>query len=174
SPVALLLAEEGIRALAAALSRVVAEPDDAAARAEALYGAWLAGWSLGTSQMGVHHKVCHVLGGRYDLPHAGVHSAVLPYATAYNAPFAADAMHRAARALHAADTAGGLWDLAAAIGAPTSLAEVGFRRADADEAAALVAAAPPVNPRPIDHGGIRELLLAAYDGRRPDAGARTD
>jgi maleylacetate reductase len=170
SPVTALLAAEGLRALAGALPRVVAAPSDVDARGDALYGAWLAGSVLGIAGMGVHHKVCHVLGGRYDLPHGGVHSALLPYATAFNAPYAAAAMARAARALGTGDPAGALWDLATAIGAPTSLAAVGFRRENADEAAALVAAAPPENPRPVDRAGIRDLLLAAYDGHRPTAG----
>lgn len=174
SPVTALLAEEGLRALAAALPRVVAEPSDVDARATALYGAWLAGSVLGVAGMGVHHKVCHVLGGTYDLPHGGVHSAVLPHATAFNAPYAAAAMARAGRALGSPDPAGALWDLAAAIGAPTSLAAIGFRRAAADEAAALVAADPPANPRPVDRAGIRELLLAAYDGHRPDPPGQLD
>jgi len=167
TPVSAVLAEEGVRALADALPRVVADPTDVGARGDALYGAWLAGWVLGNSGMGVHHKVCHVLGGAYDLPHAGLHSAVLPYATAFNSSFAPEAMRRAARALDADDPPGALWDLAAAIGAPTSLAAVGFLRTDADHAASIVAGSPPDNPRPVDIDGIRELLLAAYDGLRP-------
>ena len=167
SPVTSVLAEEGMRALADALPRVVANPGDLDARGDALYGAWLAGWVLGTAGMGVHHKVCHVLGGAYDLPHGETHSAVLPYATAFNAPYAPEAMARAARALDAAEPAGALWDLAATIGAPTSLAAVGFRREAAGEVAEIVAAAAPENPRPIDREGIRALLLAAYDGTRP-------
>jgi maleylacetate reductase len=167
SPVTAVLAEEGVRALADALPRVVAEPSSLDARGDALYGAWLAGWVLGVAGMGIHHKVCHVLGGTYDLPHGDVHSAVLPYATSFNAPYAAAAMARAARALGTANAAGALWDLATAIGAPTSLAVVGFRHADIDEAAGIVAAAPPDNPRPVDLAGVRELLLAAYRGHRP-------
>jgi maleylacetate reductase len=173
-PVTAVLAEEGIRALADALPRVVANPADIDARGDALYGAWLAGWVLGTSGMGIHHKVCHVLGGAYDLPHAEIHSAVLPYATAYNAPFAAAAMTRAARALGTDDPAGGLWDLAVTIGAPTSLASVGFRRAEAGEVAAIVARAAPDNPRPVTTEWVRDLLLAAYDGRRPDTTTMSD
>jgi maleylacetate reductase len=170
SPITSLLAEEGLRALAGALPRVVANPSDLDARGDALYGAWLAGSVLGIAGMGVHHKICHVLGGTYDLPHGGVHSAVLPYATAFNAPYATEAMERAARAVGNDDPAGALWDLAAATGAPTSLAAVGFRREDADEAAALVAGAPVENPRPVDRAGIRALLVAAYGGRRPTTG----
>jgi maleylacetate reductase len=172
SPVTAVLAEEGARALADALPRVAATPDDLTARGDALYGAWLAGWVLGTAGMGVHHKVCHVLGGTYDLPHGGVHSAVIPYATAFNAAHAPDAMARLSRALGQPDPAGALWDLAHAIGAPTSLAEIGFDPAHIDEATALVVAAAPANPRPVEPAGIRELLVAAYDGKRPTAATR--
>jgi maleylacetate reductase len=170
SPITSLLAAEGLRALADALPRVVANPSDVDARGAALYGAWLAGSVLGIAGMGVHHKICHVLGGTYGLPHGGVHSAVLPYATAFNAPYTTEAMGRAARALGSDDPAGALWDLASAIGAPTSLAAVGFRVEDADEAAALVAAAPVDNPRPVGRAGIHALLVAAYEGRRPTTG----
>jgi len=162
-----LIAEEGIRALATALPRVVADPADLGARTDALYGAWLAGWTLGTTGMGVHHKICHVLGGSYGLPHAAVHSAVLPYATAFNAGHARDALARAARALRARDAATGLWELARAIGAPTALADLGFEPGQAGPAADLVCAGEPVNPRPVDPAGVRELLLAACAGDRP-------
>jgi maleylacetate reductase len=167
SPVTALLAADGIRAVASALPRVVADGADLDARGELLYGAWLAGWTLGTAGMGVHHKVCHVLGGTFNLPHAQTHSAVLPYAAAFNAAHAPDALARAARALGADDAPGGLWDLAHAVGAPTSLEPLGFSPEHVDEAAALVAAAPPVNPRPVDRDGIRELLHAALAGSRP-------
>jgi maleylacetate reductase len=167
SPVTALLAADGIRAVAAALPRVVADGTDLEARAELLYGAWLAGWTLGTAGMGVHHKVCHVLGGTFNLPHAQTHSAVLPYAAAFNAAHAPEALARVAQALGAQDAPGGLWDLAHAVGAPTSLAPLGFRAEHVDEAAALVAAAPPTNPRPVDREGVRELLHAARAGSRP-------
>jgi maleylacetate reductase len=169
SPVTTLMAEESIRALAAALPRVVAAPADRAARATALYGAWLAGSVLGTAGMGVHHKVCHVLGGTWDLPHAGVHSAVLPYAAQFNAEAAPEALARTERALRAApgDGAGALWDLAASLSAPTSLAAVGFPPGAVAEAAALVAATNPPNPRPVDPPGVAGLLRNALSGRRP-------
>ncbi len=164
SPVTAVLAEEGIRVLADALSRVVVAPDDLDARACALYGAWLAGWVLGTAGMGLHHKICHVLGGAYNLPHAGTHSAVLPFVTAYNAPAAPAAMVRAARALGAQDPARALWELAERIGAPTSLAQVGMDPGRIPEAARLVVESPPVNPRPVDEAAVAELLRAAHAG----------
>jgi ABC-type branched-subunit amino acid transport system permease subunit len=61
--------------------------------------------------MSLHHKLCHVLGGSFDLPHAQTHAIVLPHATAYNAAAAPEAMMRIARALGAPNTAFGLYDL---------------------------------------------------------------
>jgi maleylacetate reductase len=167
SPVTAVLAEEGIRVLADALQRVVVAPGDLDARADALYGAWLAGWVAGTATMGLHHKICHVLGGAYNLPHAGTHSAVLPFVTAYNASAAPAAMVRAARALGAQDPARALWDLAGRIGAPTSLAQVGLDPDRIPEAARLVVEAVPTNPRPVDRAAVHELLSAAHAGMLP-------
>ncbi|HEX8134392.1 MAG TPA: iron-containing alcohol dehydrogenase, partial [Actinomycetes bacterium] len=107
------------------------------------------------------------LGGSFGLPHAEVHAAVLPHATAFNAEAAPAALATAARALGAADAPGGLWDLASRTGAPTSLRSLGLRAEDIEVAAELVAAAPPPNPRPVDAAGVAELLRAAYHGRRP-------
>ncbi|MDE1948227.1 MAG: maleylacetate reductase, partial [Burkholderiales bacterium] len=99
NPVTALMAEEGIRARAAALAPLQADAQDLAARADALYGAWLCGTVLGSVAMGLHHKLCHTLGGSFNLPHAEVHTVILPHALAYNAPAAPQAMARIARAL---------------------------------------------------------------------------
>ncbi len=164
SPVTAMLAEEGIRVLVDALPRVVVAPGDLDARAGALYGAWLAGCVVGTATMGLHHKICHVLGGAYNLPHAGTHSAVLPFVIAYNAPAAPAAMARAARALGAQDPARALWELAGRIGAPASLAQVGLDPGRIPEAARLIVETPPANPRPVDRAAVHELLRAAHAG----------
>jgi alcohol dehydrogenase class IV len=167
SPVTALLAEEGIRALARALPAAVAWPDDLAARSEALYGAWLAGWVLGTTSTGLHHKLAHVLGGVYRLPHGPVHSALLPYVAAFNAVAAPAALDRVAAALGATDAATGLYDLATTLGAPTSLAAVGLTADSVDDIVDTVVAADVVNPRPVEPAELRALLLAAHAGRRP-------
>jgi maleylacetate reductase len=174
SPLSAMQAQEGVRALATSLPRVVAAPLDLEARGDALYGAWLAGWTLGTTGMGVHHKICHVLGGAYNLPHAPMHSAVLPYATAFNtaaAPAAMDAITRALddAGMPATSAASGIWDLARAIGAPTCLVDVGFDVASVEEAAAIIVAGQPVNPRTVDVDGVVELLRAACIGKRPES-----
>jgi alcohol dehydrogenase class IV len=167
NPVISLMAEEGIRALAHSLPRIAADPSDREARADALYGAWLAGISLGAVGMALHHKLCHALGGSFNLPHAETHAIVLPHATAYNADAAPDAMLRIARSLGAQDAARGLYDLAARIGAPLALKDIGLKERDLDRAAQIATQNPYFNPRPVTRDEIRRLLEDAYQGRRP-------
>jgi alcohol dehydrogenase class IV len=167
NPIVSLMAEEGIAALARALPRIVAEPGDREARSDALYGAWLCGACLGAVGMALHHKLCHTLGGTFDLSHAETHTVILPHATAYNAPAAPEAMARIARALGAEDAAQGLFDLAVRIGAPRSLAAIGMPESGLDHATDLAVTNPYWNPRPIERSGIRQLLQDAYDGRPP-------
>lgn len=167
NPVTSLMAEEGIRALAASLPSVVREPRNIEARGEALYGAWLAGISLGTVGMSLHHKLCHTLGGSFNLPHAETHTVVLPHATHYNSSAAPQAMRRIARALGSDTAASGLYDLAQAIGAPLALKDLGLPADALDRAADIATQNPYWNPRPIERAGIRALLQDAWEGRRP-------
>src|SRR5258708_3148371 len=94
NPIISLMAEESIRALGRSLPQVMQEPKNLEARSEALYGAWLAGISLGSVGMALHHKLCHTLGGSFNLPHSDVHTAIIPHATAYNRDAAPDASQR--------------------------------------------------------------------------------
>jgi maleylacetate reductase len=167
NPIVSMIAEEGIRALALGLPVVVQDPTNLDARSNALYGAWLGGVALGAVGMALHHKLCHTLGGSFNLPHAETHTVVLPHATAYTASAAPEAMSRIARALGAKSAAPGLYDLAASLGAPTSLAALGLRAADLDRAADIAVENPYYNPRPITREGIRALLQDAFEGKRP-------
>jgi maleylacetate reductase len=167
NPISSLMAEEGIRALAGGLPRVVARPDDIDARAECLYGAWLCGAVLGAVGMALHHKLCHTLGGSFNLPHAETHTVILPHAVAYNRSAAPEAMARVQRALGTEDAATGLYDLAARMGAPMALEQIGMRASDLDRAADLAVVAPYPNPRPVEWAAIRRLLDDAFHGRRP-------
>jgi alcohol dehydrogenase class IV len=171
NPIVSLMAEEGIRALGAALPRIVRDPADREARSDALYGAWLCGVVLGSVGMALHHKLCHTLGGTFDLPHAETHTVVLPHAAAYNAPAAPEAMARVARALGVVDAPTGLYDLAKGLGAPIALKDIGMPESGLDRAADLAVANPYWNPRPIERAGIRALLDDAFWGRRPGATA---
>jgi len=167
NPVISLMAEEGIRALARALPLVVREAGNIVARGDALYGAWLAGVSLGSVAMALHHKLCHTLGGSFNLPHAEVHTVILPQVAAFNRAAAPEAMRRVAAALGAADAAEGLYDLAVRVGAPVALRDIGMPQDGIERAARLATENPYPNPRPIELAGIRKLLEDAYQGRRP-------
>ena len=172
NPVMSLVAEEGIRALARGLPGVRRNTADLGARSDALYGAWLCGMVLGNVGMALHHKLCHTLGGSFNLPHAPTHTVVLPHALAYNAAHAPDAMQRIARAIGTNDAARGLYALALDNGVPVSLKAIGMQEADLDRAADLAAANPYWNPRPIERDGLRALLQDAFDGNLPGSTAR--
>ncbi len=167
NPVMSLLAEEGVRSLATALPRVVARPEDVDAQAEALYGAWLGGLTLASVGMALHHKLCHVLGGTYNTPHAETHALMLPYVAAFNLQSAPDAEQRLRAALETRDVAGALRDLSQAVGAPESLQALGLAESDLQRAAELATQSPYYNPRPVTTESIYALLQDAYAGATP-------
>src|SRR5687768_1736960 len=167
NPVLSLMAEEGIRALAEALPAILKNAKDLPARTGGLYGAWLCGVALGSAGMALHHKLCHVLGGSFNLPHAETHSIVLPHAVRYNHDSTPEAMQRIGRAIGAADAAGGIFDLEKKLGLPLRLADVGMQEADLERAARIATEAPYPNPRKVEYAPVLELLRDAYHGRRP-------
>ncbi len=167
NPVVSLLAEEGIRALSSSLPAVARDPSGLEARTRALYGAWLAGVSLGSAGMALHHKLCHTLGGTFNLPHAQTHSIVLPHAVRYNRDAAPQAMRRIGKALGKRDPAAGLWDLEKALPVKMALSEIGMPEEGIEKAARIAAESPYPNPRPVTYEGVLALLRDAFAGRRP-------
>ena len=167
NPVSTLMALEGLKAFAASLPVIVRDKANAEARAQALYSAWLCGTVLGAVGMALHHKICHTLGGAFDMPHAETHAVMLPHTAAFNAEAARQALAPAA-ALFGGSIGGGLWDFAHSIGAPMTLRGLGMTEDMLDRAATLAVDNPYWNPRPIDQASIRRLLRDAWEGRRPD------
>lgn len=167
-PLTVLIAEEGLRALARGLPPAVSTPSDRTARTWCLYGAWLAGTALGSSGAGLHHKICHVLGGTFGLPHAETHSVVLPYVAAYLRPAAPEALRRVARTIAPTDTTTDaellLAALAQRLGSPSSLAALGMPVDGLELAAQLVVDARPPSPRPLDQPWLLALLRDAFSG----------
>jgi maleylacetate reductase len=168
NPLISLLAEDGIRAMASALPAIRRDPQDPEARAKALYGAWACGTCLGAVGMSLHHKLCHTLGGSFDLPHAETHAILLPHSIAYNQAAAPQAMQRIAAALGTRDAAEGLFALARRIGAPSSLQAIGMHPGDVERAADLAVANPYWSPRPVEREAIRKLLHNAFHGLPPE------
>lgn len=161
------LAEEGIREIAAALPAIVADPGDVPARERMLYGAYVSAVAFASAGSGLHHKICHVLGGAYDLPHAQTHSAVLPQVLAFNVGSAPEAEERIARALGASSAVEGLDSLYASIPATRALADVGYRAESIPESAGLILPlVPPSNPRSVHERDLEGILQAALEGRR--------
>ena len=167
NPVMNLMAKEGMAAIARALPAIKNVANDIQARSDALYGAWLCGTVLGNVGMALHHKLCHTLGGSFNLPHAETHTIVLPHALAYNALAAPEAMRAIAQALGGSSAARAVYDLAKNNGAPTALKDIGMQEADLDKAAGIAMQNQYPNPRPLERMAIRQLLQDAFDGVRP-------
>ena len=175
NPVMSLMAQEGIRSISRAVPVIARDANNLVAREDALKGAWLCGAVLGNVGMALHHKLCHTLGGTFNLPHSPVHTVVLAHALAYNSAAAPRAMHeialamgvnpeKAAQPLAAAQA---VFDLAAQHGAPTALKDIGMERGDLQRARELAMQGQYPNPRPLEAAALDELLVNAFEGVRP-------
>lgn len=161
------LAVEGIRALAAGLPVLTHDPADLAAREELLYGAYLSAVAFASAGSGLHHKICHVLGGMFDLPHAQTHAVVLPHVLALNAQAAPAAERRIAGAFGSVSAAEGLRSLRERVAAPDALHDYGMPESGIPAAArAVLEAAPTDNPAPLTPDNVTALRRAAWEGRR--------
>jgi maleylacetate reductase len=167
NPVMSLMAESGIRSLAAGLRGIKNAPKDLAARGDCLYGAWMCGSVLGHVGMALHHKLCHTLGGSFNLPHAETHAIVLPHALAYNSDASPDAMSRIARAIGSESAALGIFELGRELNIPSGLREIGLKESDLDRACEIALSNPYWNPRAIEREPLRSLLQDAWAGVAP-------
>lgn len=167
NPVISMLAERGMASIARALPRISATPSDRDARAEALFGAWACGVCLGSTDMALHHKLCHALGGAFNLPHAEMHTVLLPHSLAYNERAAPAALRLVAKALDVQDAPRGLSNFISDLNAPKSLREIGMPYEGLDRASDLAVSAPYPNPAPVTKTGVRSLLERAFHGHEP-------
>jgi len=171
NPVTSLLASEGIRVMARALPGITGQQGEGAARFDALYGAWLCGICLGSVGMALHHKLCHALGGAFDLPHAETHAIVLPHVLAYNWPCIPEAIDEL-QAILGDDPALALFELAGRAGVPRALNLLGMPEAGIDLVATRTLENPYWNPRPLEYAGLRSLLQRAWAGEPPASASR--
>jgi len=154
--------------LADGVRRIAEDPSDLDMRSDLQVGAWLAATCLGSVGMGLHHKLCHTLGGSFGLPHAATHTIVLPHAMAYNAPAAPDAMAQVAAVLGVPDAPAGVYDLVAGAGGPLALRDLGLSAQDVPKAAEIAGSAGYPNPRELTQDGLTRLLENAWAGARPE------
>ena len=169
SPLVASIAVQALTALADALPAIAVRLDDVEARTQACYGAHLAGLVLGSTGMALHHRMCHVLGGRYALPHAETHAVLLPHSVAFNETAAPSTNARIAAAVGGTIAATAVWDLERRLDLPASLAELGLRARDIAAAAGDVVATPVSNPARVTEQGVAKLLEDALEGRPPGA-----
>jgi alcohol dehydrogenase class IV len=168
NPVAVAVASEGVFAIVEGL-RSLSSHAHPVAREQLLNGSFLAGLSFASAGSGLHHKICHALGGRFDLPHAPLHAVVLPHVLAFNAEAVPLAESRISAALGSRTAVEGLRDLYSAIDAPRALRDIGLRHDQIDDAIAEVTTMLPiVNPRDVTPGDVATLIRSAYD---PSSGA---
>lgn len=166
NPVVEAMCRDAMRAFHSALPVLTSDPQNRGARADALYAAWCCSSMLGQVTMALHHKLAHVLGGSFGMPHAETHAVLLPHTTAFNAVAVPDLLSPISDVF--GDPAGaGLWNFAQGLGAPMRLADLGLSEPDLDRAADIALKNAYWNPRPFTRQDMRDLLQAAYEGRRP-------
>jgi maleylacetate reductase len=166
-PITEALSRDAMVAFARAIPALMSDPQNAAARGDALYAAWGCATTLGHVTMALHHKLAHVLGGSFGLPHAETHAVLLPHTTAYNEPAVDGLLDPIKQAFGQKSAAVGLWHFARACAAPMRLADLGMTEADLDRAAEIAGRNAYANPRPINRNSIRQMLQNAYDGHCP-------
>lgn len=173
NPMTNLLALEGIKSLSSSLPEIVADPKSQSAREKALHGAWLCGTCLGSVSMSLHHKLCHVLGGSFNLPHSETHTIVLPHALSYNAPAIPEAMEKISSVLlppgSDGDAIKGLNLLLAKLKVKRGLRDFGMREQDVEKAAEIAVADPYSNPRKVEIGPVKELIRRCWAGEEARA-----
>lgn len=156
-----------VKALAKSLPAIKTDPKNMAARAEALYGACLAGAALGTGTTSLHHKICHTLGGSFNMPHAETHAILLPHSVAFNAVATPIGTAKLAAALNSDDAALSLYYLVEQLGGPKTLKEIGFEEGDIDAAAKITLETPFDNPETVTIKKLQNLLRNAFVGNSP-------
>jgi alcohol dehydrogenase len=163
-------AREAFRLLSHAFRRHVLDPRDAAARADMLLGAHLAGRAIEASMLGAAHACANPLTARLGAAHGEALAVVLPHVVRFNRGEAASAYMQLVRAAGWADAgdpavrlATWLEDTAQEAGLPASLGAFGDAAAALDQLAAEAAAqwTGRFNPRPFDAAAAREIYRCA-------------
>jgi len=167
----LVTAEEALRLLASSVARLAVRLDDGGAREDALEGAYLAGTVFADAGGGLHHKLCHVLGGAFALPHAATHAVLLPHVVRFHRDAAPDAMRAIARALGVVDPVDGMDRLARATGVAPNLERLGMPRDGIGRVVDVLLASPPFHPRPLERVAVAAMLARAASANLTVSGA---
>ena len=167
NPIISALATDAIAALSQSLPIVVKQPSNLEARSKALYGACMAGAALGAGITGLHHRICHTLGGSYNTPHADTHAIVLAHSVAFNSDAVPEGTARVAAAMNVDNAAIGIFELLQNVSQKTTLADLGIAHADLQEIAKIAVESPINNPKPVTVDDLVGILNAAFTGAKP-------
>ncbi|WP_047258489.1 L-threonine dehydrogenase [Chromobacterium subtsugae] len=168
TPITDACALKAVELIAGFLRRAVKDGKDMEAREQMAYAQFLAGMAFNNASLGYVHAMAHQLGGFYDLPHGVCNAVLLPHVQAFNAEAAggrlgdvAVALGEEARSPEAAIAA--IRRLAADVGIPAGLAQLGVKDADIPLLAgnALNDACGLTNPRKASHEEICAIFRAA-------------
>lgn len=171
-PLSTAAALTGVNKITGSLLRCFQDGGNLEARTEMLVGAHLAGLALASVAMGLHHGLCHVLGGAAGVPHGIANAIILPHAIRFNADAAADELLPAAEAMGILaddhrptqvmdELAERVSGLVGKMKLPQRLREVGIKQADLKRLAQLAFQNQTVqnNPKRIDAPEQIEGLL---------------
>lgn len=172
NPLSTAAALQGTTYITRSLPDAVAHGSDIAARTELLLGAYLAAVAISTAKIGLHHGLCHVLGGTAGVPHGIANSIILPHAMRFNADATAPELAAVARAMGltggtdpelAEQAAQTVYELITRIGLPQRLRDVGVAEADLPHLAQLALKSQAVqnNPKPITDAAQTEAVFRA-------------
>jgi alcohol dehydrogenase class IV len=176
NPLSTAAALSGARDIAQALPRCYAQGDDLEARTQMLVGSYLAGTALSNVTMGLHHGICHILGGTAGVAHGIANSIMLPYVMRFNLDTTAPELAAIGEAMGLArngrsdstvaeEAAQRVYDLVREMKLPQQLRLVGVSENDLPRLAQLAMASRTIknNPKPIaDPAQIEALLRAAW------------
>lgn len=176
NPLSTAAALTGLRAIAHALPQCVANGADVEARSEMLAGSFLAGTALSNVAMGLHHGICHVIGGATGAAHGDANSVMLPHVMHFNLDATAPQLAQAADAMGIPVAGRGVEEAAACAAQlvadwveqmrlPGRLRDIGVREEQLPELAQMAFANRTVqnNPKPItDVAQLEDLLRHAW------------
>ena len=172
NPLSTAAAVDAVRHIHHALLTCYQDGTNLDARTEMLLGSHLAGLSLASVSMGLHHGVCHVLGGSAGIPHGIANAIILPHAIRFNADATVPELIPAAEAMQISNNGSSpagvieilaekIQGLIRSMNLPQRLREVGVAESDLPRLAQIAFQNRTVqnNPKPITNVTQLESLL---------------
>lgn len=163
-PLTIALAREALFAHQKGLSAVVHGEDNIANRQRLLYAGFLGGLLISMHGIAIHHRLCHVIGGLFDVPHGATNSIILPHAVAYNTGVVPQADQLIQEVFEGDNPAKCIYQFTQSLNAPADLREFGVPESAATQIAQHQIAHGGWNPREVTLASLTELVKNAING----------